>query len=105
MNVYICIIAMALTTYLIRMLPLTIFRKKINNVYAKSFLQYVPYACLAAMTVPAIFSATQSIYSAIAGLVVAVILGFFKRSLPIVALFSCLAVFITERIMGLPFMG
>ena len=100
---YLYILAMALTTYFIRMLPLTIFRKKITNIYIRSFLQYVPYACLAAMTIPSVFYATQSLWSAIAGLVVAVVLGFYKRSLPVVALFACIAVFVTERIMGMPF--
>ena len=62
---------MALVTYLPRMLPLVIFRKKINNRYVRSFLNYVPYAVLAAMTFPAIFSATSSPLSALAGLIVA----------------------------------
>ena len=67
---------MALVTYLPRMLPLVIFRKKIQNRYIRSFLSYVPYAVLAAMTFPAIFSATASPLSALAGLVVALILAY-----------------------------
>lgn len=90
---------MALTTYLIRMLPLTLFQKEIKNTYIKSFLYYVPYACLTAMTVPAIFYATSYVVSAAVGLLVAVILGWNNKSLPIVAFFSCLAVFLTELIM------
>lgn len=98
MELYIYIIIMAVTTYLIRMLPFTLFRKQISNKYIKSFLAYFPYACLTAMTVPAIFYATESPISAVCGLTVAVILGWKKKSLPIVAAFACIAVFVAERI-------
>lgn len=87
---------MAIVTYLIRMLPLVIFRKKIQNKFVKSFLHYIPYAVLAAMTFPAIFTSTGSVYSAIAGLLVAIILAFFEKGLVTVALLSCVAVFVTE---------
>ena len=99
--IYAYILVMAVTTYLIRMLPLTIFQKEIHNKYIKSFLYYVPYACLTAMTIPAIFYATSSIISAIAGLLVAIILGWQGKSLATVAVFACLAVFIVERIPGI----
>lgn len=95
---YIYILTMAVVTYLIRMIPLTVFQKKITNRYIKSFLYYVPYACLMAMTFPVMFYATSSIYSAIAGVVVAVILAFFNRSLVTVAAFACVTVFIVENI-------
>ena len=65
--VYIYIFTMAAVTYLIRMIPLTIFRKKITNTFVKSFLYYVPYAVLSAMTFPAIFSSTGTKMSGIAG--------------------------------------
>ena len=58
MNIYLYIAAMALTTYLVRMLPLTVFRKPIRSRFVRSFLHYVPYACLAAMTFPAILQDT-----------------------------------------------
>ena len=61
MNIYIYIAAMALTTYLIRVLPLTIFRKPIHNRFVRSFLHYVPYACLTTMTFPAILSSTETL--------------------------------------------
>lgn len=93
----IIILVMAVTTYLIRMLPLTLFQKQIKNRFIQSFLYYVPYACLTAMTIPAIFYATQHPASAAIGFAVAVILGWMKKSLPIVAVFACLAVFISER--------
>ena len=70
-NVYIYILVMAGVTYLIRMLPLALAKKEITNPFIKSFLFYVPYACLAAMTFPAILSATASVISAVVGFVVA----------------------------------
>ena len=73
MSVYTYIIAMAVVTYLIRAVPLVLFRKKIENRFLSSFLYYVPYACLTALTLPAIFYSTESVISAIAGFVVAVI--------------------------------
>ncbi len=99
--IYSYILLMALTTYLIRMLPLVLVRGKIKSKFIKSFLHYVPYACLTAMTIPSIFTSTASIISASVGFGVAVILGFNKQSLPVVAAAACIAVFITERIMGI----
>ena len=90
------IVLMAVTTYLIRMLPLVLFQKEIKNKFIQSFLYYVPYACLTAMTIPAIFYATSSMISAAIGLLVAVILGLNKKSLPTVAVAACIVVFIVE---------
>ena len=59
MSIYVCIFAMALTTYLIRLLPMTLLRKPIKSPFLRSFLHYVPYACLTAMTFPAILSSTD----------------------------------------------
>ena len=95
--VYVYILVMAVVTYLIRMIPLTVFRKKITNPLIRSFLYYVPYACLTAMTVPAVFYATGSIYSALTGVVVAVILACCNRSLLTVAAGACAAVFLAEQ--------
>lgn len=92
------IAVMAGVTYLIRMLPLVIFRKKIENRYIKSFLYYIPYAVLAAMTIPSVLSSTGDIRSAIAGLIVAILLAFFEKGLVTVALLSSLAAFIVELI-------
>ena len=100
-NIYICLLAMAIATYAIRVLPLTLIRKEITNKYIKSFLYYVPYACLAAMTFPAILSATDSVISAAVGFVVALIAAYKEKSLLTVALFACAAVFIVERILQL----
>ena len=101
MNIYIYIAAMAVTTYLVRMLPLAVFRKPIKSRFVRSFLHYVPYACLAAMTFPSILQDTASVFSGVAALVVAVVLAYFDQSLIVVALCSSAAVFIVERMMGL----
>ena len=95
-NIFIYIAVMALVTYLIRMLPLVIFRKKIENRFIRSFLYYIPYAVLATMTFPAVFSSTGSVWSAVAGLIVALLLAFFEKGLLTVALSSCVAVFVIE---------
>ena len=100
-NIYIYILVMAGVTYLIRMLPLVLFKKEITSSYVKSFLYYVPYACLATMTFPAILTATAGgIISGAAGLIVALIAAYREKSLLTVALFACAAVFVVERIMG-----
>lgn len=95
--IYLYILTMALVTYLIRMIPLTVFRKKITSPFIRSFLYYVPYACLTAMTIPGVFYATNSLLSALAGVAVAVILACCRRSLVTVAAGACLAVFIVEQ--------
>lgn len=88
------IAVMAITTYIIRMLPMVVFRKKINNLWIRSFLHYVPYAVLSAMTFPAVFSSTGTIWSASVATVVAVILAYFKRGLLTVALGASFAAFV-----------
>ena len=95
-NIYLYILVMAVVTYLIRVLPLTLIRKEITNVYIKSFLYYVPFVTLSVMTFPAILSATASMWSALAAFVVAVILAYRGRSLIQVSLLACLSVFIIE---------
>ena len=90
---------MAGVTYLIRMLPLTLVRRKIENKFLRSFLYYVPYAVLSAMTVPAIFYSTDGIISALVGCAVAVVLAYLRRSLLTVAASAVATVFITELIM------
>ena len=92
---------MAGITYLIRMLPLVLFRRRIKSRFLKSFLYYVPYACLAAMTVPAIFFSTASVISAVFGFLTALVLAYKEQSLIKVALGACAAVFIVERILSL----
>lgn len=101
MSIYLYILTMAVTTYLIRVLPLTLFRKPIRSRFIRSFLHYVPYACLTAMTFPSILSSTASLLSGAAALAVAVFLAFRGKSLIIVALGSSAAVFLTELILSL----
>ena len=96
MSIYVYIFTMALTTYLIRMLPLTIFRKPIRSRFLRSFLHYVPYACLTAMTFPAILTSTATVLSGAAALIVAVILAYRGKSLLTVSLAASAAVMLTE---------
>lgn len=83
MLIYIAV--MAAITYLIRVLPITVFRKKITSIWLQSFLYYVPYAVLAALTFPAIFTATGNVLTSVTGTVVALILAYFDTGLVIVA--------------------
>ena len=101
MNIYIYILVMALTTYLIRAIPLLFLRKPIQNRFLRSFLHYVPVACLTAMTFPAILYTTNHPVSGAAGLVVAVLLALFNKSLIVVAAAGCGAVFMTEMLLKL----
>ena len=86
MNIVIYIAVMAGVTYLIRMIPFTVFRKKIKSRFFRSFLHYIPYAVLSAMTIPAIFSCTGNVITSVAGTVVAVVLAYFNLPLIVVAL-------------------
>ena len=90
---------MAVVTYLIRVIPYILIRKEVKSKFLKSFLAYVPYTVLAAMTIPAIFSATDSVYSAVFGLLVGVVVALFEKGLLVVALSSCAAVFFAELVM------
>lgn len=101
MNVYIYILVMAVTTYLIRVLPLLFFKKPIRSRFLRSFLHYVPVACLTAMTFPAILYTTDHMLSGAAGLAVAVLLAMKNKSLITVAAASCTAVFLVEQLLRL----
>jgi branched-subunit amino acid transport protein len=83
---------MALVTYVIRMIPMVFFRKKIKSRYLLSLLYYIPYAVLSAMTFPQIFYATGSVWTSLVGTVVAIVASVCKRSLIIVALLACVTV-------------
>ena len=96
MNIYIYIACMAVVTFLIRVLPLTLIRGEIKNRTVRSFLYYVPYVTLAVMTFPAILHATQSPIAAGVALVAGILLAWFGRSLFFVAVSSCLIVFLLE---------
>lgn len=94
MSLIVYIAVMAVVTYLIRMIPFTFFRKKITSRFFRSFLYYIPYAVLSAMTIPAIFYSTGSLITSVAGTIVAVILAYFDLPLIIVALSASASAFI-----------
>ena len=100
MSIYTYIFAMALTTYLIRLLPMTLLRKPIQSRFLRSFLHYVPYACLTAMTFPAILSSTDSMISGGIAFLVAVVLALLNQKLILVALGSSAAVLLVEFILS-----
>ena len=97
-RIFICIAIMAAVTYLPRMVPLAVFRRKIENRFIQSFLHYVPYAVLAAMTFPEILYSTENMISGAIGLAVAATLAFFRRGLLTVAVGSAAAVFLAEQV-------
>ncbi len=98
MNTYTYILTMAVVTYLLRAVPMALFRKPIKNRFIRSFLHYVPYACLTAMTFPAILFDAPSVTSGIAALACSVILSFCGKSLFTVALGTTAAVLVVEVI-------
>ncbi len=95
MSIAIYILVMAGVTYLIRMLPFTLFRRKIKSKFFKSVLYYIPFAVLSAMTFPSIFYSTGNTVTAVVGTVVAVVLAYFKLPLIIVSIAACAAAFVT----------
>ena len=90
---------MVISTYLIRAIPFVAVKEKITNKYIRSFLYYIPYAVLTAMTIPAIFTSTSFVISAVIGLIVAVILALKDQSLTTVALVATLAVFLSGLVL------
>ena len=93
---WIYLIILSGSTYLIRALPLALIQKKIKNRYVRSFLDYIPYAVLSAMTFPAAIYATGNIISGIAGLTVGGFFAFKGKDITIVALISCAVALIFE---------
>ena len=94
-------VVMALVTYAIRMLPFVVFRKPIKSRFIKSFLYYIPYAVLGAMTFPAILFSTGHLIPAVIGLIVSVVLAYFGKGLLTVAVSACLTVYLTELLLPL----
>ena len=95
-NVYLYIAVMAIVTYLIRVLPLTLVRREIKNVYIRSFLYYVPYVTLSVMTFPSMMDATGSQWSGLAALVAGIALAWKGASLFKVAIACCAMVYVLE---------
>jgi branched-subunit amino acid transport protein len=98
---FIYLLIMAGITYLLRLLPMLLIRRKIENKFIRSFLYYIPYAVLAVMAIPAMFHATSYLASGIIGAAVAIILAYLFKNLIIVASGSCVAVLIAELIIPL----
>ena len=95
MNILAHIFIMAGVTYLIRVIPFTVFRKKIRSRFILSFLHYVPYAVLSAMTIPAIFYSTGSVTTALVGTALAAVLAFAELPMVLVALSATAAALVT----------
>jgi len=95
MSIVIYIAVMAGVTYLVRMIPFTLFRRKIKSRFFRGFLHYIPYAVLSAMTIPVIFYSTNSMPTAIVGAVVAVGLAYCRLPLIVVAIAAAAASFVT----------
>ena len=104
-SLFLYIAVMAGVTYLVRMIPFVVFRKKINSPFIKSVLYYMPYAVLTAMTVPAVFTSAGSdvngIIASLAGVAIAVILAIKKASLLTVAAAACVAVYAVGKLIVL----
>ena len=93
------LVVMAGVTYLIRMLQMTIFRKPIKSRFLRSFLHYVPYAVLGAMTFPDVLYSTGNMGTAACGVAVAVALAWRGRSLLTVAIAACAAVAVAQLVL------
>ena len=96
---WIYILVMAAVTYLVRMLPLTLIRRRIQSPFIRSFLYYVPYAALAAMIFPSVFTPTGNAVSSTAGCVTAIIAAYRKKSLTVVAAIACVTAFAAEMLL------
>ena len=99
MSIYLYILVMAGVTYVIRMVPFTLFRKRIRSRFVRSLLYYLPYAVLAAMTVPAIFYSTGDTVTAAVGTAVALLLAYLKLPLIVVALAAAVSAYLTGLFM------
>ena len=99
MSVALYIAVMAGVTYLIRMLPLALFRKKISSRFVRSFLYYVPYVTLAVMTFPAIMDATAQPMAGLASLLLGMIIAWFGGGLFPTAIACSVTVFVLEMIL------
>ena len=98
-KVYIYILVMAAVTFAVRVLPLTVIRRSITNVFLKSFLYYIPYVTLAVMTFPAVIDATESPVAGAAALVVGIVLAWIGADLFKVASACCVLVFVLELLL------
>ncbi len=95
---FIYLMILAGSTYLIRAVPFSLIKRKIKNRFVNSFLHYIPYAVLTVMTIPGIFYAPDYVMSAVVGFMVAILFAFWEKSLTVVAVAACTAVFFAECI-------
>ena len=98
-NVWLYIGVMGLVSFLVRVLPMTLFRKPIKSRFVRSFLYYVPYVTLAVMTFPAILYATGSVYAGAAALAVGIVAAYFGFDLFKTAVSCCAVVLILELLL------
>ena len=98
-NIYLYLLIMAVVTYAIRVSPMTLLRRPIENRFFQSFLYYVPYVTLAVMTFPAVVEATQSPVAGVLALAVGVLLAWFGAGLFPVAVACCLTVLLSELLL------
>ncbi|MEG1945784.1 MAG: AzlD domain-containing protein [Lachnospiraceae bacterium] len=99
-NFWLYLLIMFGVTYAIRVLPFIAFRKKIKNRFFRSFLMYVPYTVLGAMTFPAVFYATGSLVTSMAGVAIALVLAYRGKSLFEVAIFASLMAFVVSMVVS-----
>ena len=99
MNTYLYIAVMALTTYLIRVLPLTLIRKPIRSTFLRSFLYYVPYVTLAVMTFPAVLTLTGSPLVGAIAMVIGIVSAWCGLGLLPVSLLCCGSVILLQLIL------
>lgn len=94
-----CVLLMAGVTYVIRMLPMAVFQRRLESRFVRSFLAYVPYAVLSAMTFPQILYSAGGTAASAAGLLVAMVLAFRGRGLLVVALGAAAAALLTQQLL------
>jgi len=99
MDFFIYLLILSGSTYLIRAIPFVAVKKSITNKYVKSFLYYIPFSVLVAMTIPGAFYATGNVISSLAGLIVGGIFAYRGKGLTFVAVTACIASFLTECIL------
>ncbi len=101
MNPIAAILLMAVITYFIRSIPLIFIKEHINNVFIQSFLHYIPFGILTAMTIPYIFYATGHLLSALAGTATALLLAWMKKSLITVSMVSVAIAYVVETLLAI----
>ena len=99
MDFFIYLLILSGSTYLIRAMPFVAVKKSITNKYVKSFLYYIPFSVLVAMTIPGAFYATGNVISSLAGLIVGGIFAYRGKGLTFVAVTACIASFLAECIL------